>query len=118
MTASVRWRQYQACPPNVAVELYTINGGGHTWPDAVIDLPEATFGPTTHEISANDLMWQFFEAHPLGGPPVGGLADIALPSPARSDGPRDATAVLVAIAAACALAALAGVAWWRWRRLP
>jgi polyhydroxybutyrate depolymerase len=45
------------------VVLVTIEGGGHTWPGRV-----STFkflGPTTLDISANDLMWEFFQRHPL-----------------------------------------------------
>lgn len=38
------------------------NGGGHTWPgrDTVRFL-----GKSTHNISANDLMWDFFKRHPM-----------------------------------------------------
>jgi polyhydroxybutyrate depolymerase len=43
--------------------LYTVLDGGHTWPGAAIDLPESVVGATSHEISANDLMLDFFEAH-------------------------------------------------------
>jgi polyhydroxybutyrate depolymerase len=44
------------------VVLITINGGGHTWPgrDTV-----GFLGKSTHEISANDLMWEFFKKHPM-----------------------------------------------------
>ena len=45
------------------VVLIVIEGGGHTWPGR-----EPTFrllGKSTKDISANDLMWEFFEKHPL-----------------------------------------------------
>jgi polyhydroxybutyrate depolymerase len=58
----VRLRRYEDCTDGAAVELYVIEGGGHTWPGATIDIP---LGATTHEISATDLMWAFFEAHPM-----------------------------------------------------
>jgi polyhydroxybutyrate depolymerase len=45
------------------VVLYTIQGGGHTWPGRIP--PTAYLGPSTTEISANDLMWAFFAKHPL-----------------------------------------------------
>ncbi|MEP6872035.1 MAG: PHB depolymerase family esterase [Anaerolineaceae bacterium] len=45
------------------VVLYVIDGGGHTWPDAE-DFSGGA-GPTTHEISANDLIWEFFASHPM-----------------------------------------------------
>jgi polyhydroxybutyrate depolymerase len=43
--------------------LYTVINGGHTWPGATIDYPVDVAGVTTHEISATDLMIDFFEAH-------------------------------------------------------
>jgi polyhydroxybutyrate depolymerase len=43
------------------VVLYTIHGGGHTWPGRV---PLASYlGPATTAISANDLLWGFFRNH-------------------------------------------------------
>ena len=43
--------------------LFTISGGGHTWPGQD---PKAQFlGKSTKNISANDLMWEFFQRHPL-----------------------------------------------------
>lgn len=48
------------------VILIDIEGGGHTWPgrpNLMIFL-----GKTTRDISANDLMWEFFERHPLPPP--------------------------------------------------
>lgn len=61
-TEHVRLVRYEGCDQGAAVELYVVEGGGHTWPGALIDIP---FGATTHEISATDLMWSFFEAHPI-----------------------------------------------------
>ena len=59
---SIRLIRYQGCDEDATVELYVVEGGGHTWPGA-IDVPR--LGATTHEISATDLMWAFFEAHPM-----------------------------------------------------
>jgi polyhydroxybutyrate depolymerase len=48
------------------VVLYTIHGGGHTWPG---EEPTVEFlGKSTKNISANDLMWAFFKRHPLAAP--------------------------------------------------
>jgi polyhydroxybutyrate depolymerase len=54
------------CPAGAEVELYRIEGGGHTWPGAEM-LKAATdiVGITTFSISANEAMWDFFEDHPL-----------------------------------------------------
>ncbi|MCE9548731.1 MAG: dienelactone hydrolase family protein, partial [Planctomycetia bacterium] len=43
------------------VVLYTIAGGGHTWPGRNPKL--AFLGRSTTQISANDLMWEFFQKH-------------------------------------------------------
>lgn len=47
------------------VVLIEIQGGGHTWPGQrpVID----RLGESTMDISANDLMWEFFQRHPRTG---------------------------------------------------
>jgi polyhydroxybutyrate depolymerase len=67
-SADVELSTYANCPAgdNEAL-LYTVLGGGHTWPGAAIDLDTAIAGATTHSVSANDLMLDFFDAH-------GGLA--------------------------------------------
>jgi len=45
------------------VVLIEIENGGHTWPG--MDPPVAMLGKSTKDISANDLMWEFFLRHPL-----------------------------------------------------
>ncbi|MFN7973916.1 MAG: PHB depolymerase family esterase [Acidobacteriota bacterium] len=45
------------------VVLVTIEGGGHTWPGRAPRLPD--LGASTRDVSANDLMWEFFQAHPM-----------------------------------------------------
>jgi polyhydroxybutyrate depolymerase len=49
--------EYPRCASGVQVQLYTIEGGGHTWPGA---LNVARLGPVTQEINAADLMITFF----------------------------------------------------------
>jgi polyhydroxybutyrate depolymerase len=45
------------------VVVYLIKDGGHTWPGTPL---RADFlGTTCQDISANDLMWDFFQRHPL-----------------------------------------------------
>ena len=53
---------YEGCSQGADTELYVIHGGGHTWPGSKIPLP--LLGKTTHSISATDVMWDFFMAHP------------------------------------------------------
>ena len=45
------------------VVLVKVNGGGHTWPGGPPAI--AVIGTTTGNVSANDLMWDFFCRHPL-----------------------------------------------------
>ena len=50
-------RSYQQCAAPVV--LYTIRGGGHTWPGGM-PLPEWFVGRTARNIDATRLMWEFF----------------------------------------------------------
>jgi len=45
------------------VVLVEIEGGGHTWPGR--EPPVKFIGKSTRDVSANDLMWGFFERHPM-----------------------------------------------------
>jgi polyhydroxybutyrate depolymerase len=62
-TAVVR-RTFDGCAGGSAVVLYSVIGGGHTWPGSPIVLPSAVFGPTTDQVDATGLMLRFFEQHP------------------------------------------------------
>ncbi len=57
-------RAYTNCADDAAVVLYTIQGGGHTWPGGT-PLPKWFVGRTTRSIDATSLMWSFFSEHPL-----------------------------------------------------
>ncbi|MBN1922756.1 MAG: hypothetical protein JW892_16020 [Anaerolineae bacterium] len=61
---SITGVQYTACDGEADVILYTIEGGGHTWPGGEA-LPQWLVGVTTQEINATQLMWEFFEHHVL-----------------------------------------------------
>lgn len=45
------------------VILYVVAGGGHTWPGR--ERAPRFLGKVTKDISANDLIWEFFEKHPM-----------------------------------------------------
>ena len=65
LTASVRRLHYDGCQGGSTVELYVVDGGGHTWPGSEFSkLSESVLGPTTSEIDANQIIWDFFQAHP------------------------------------------------------
>ena len=53
---------YTNCRDNTGVILYTIQGGGHAWPGGAKG--SAWGDEPTQEISATDLMWDFFAQHP------------------------------------------------------
>jgi polyhydroxybutyrate depolymerase len=64
VAADVTRRAYTACADDAAVVLYTVRGGGHSWPGGK-PLPTWMVGPTSQSIDATGLMWAFFLAHPL-----------------------------------------------------
>ncbi len=47
------------CREGAEVVLYTIYGGGHSWPGSA--MPSEI---TTQDINATDVIWEFFAAHP------------------------------------------------------
>src|SRR5256714_406281 len=49
-------RAYKDCADDASVVLYTVHGGGHTWPGG-LPLPEWFVGRTTRSIDATSLMW-------------------------------------------------------------
>jgi polyhydroxybutyrate depolymerase len=64
VAVDVTRRAYAGCADDAAVVLYTVRGGGHTWPGGA-PLPEWFVGRTTHTVDATSLMWAFFRDHPL-----------------------------------------------------
>ena len=58
-----RWTRPEGGDADVV--LYAVAGGGHTWPGGR-PLPEFITGPTSDDIDATRLMWEFFREHPLG----------------------------------------------------
>jgi len=57
-------RQWSGCAAGSSVVLYTVIGGGHTWPGSPVVLPAATFGPTTRSVSATQRILEFFDGYP------------------------------------------------------
>lgn len=64
VAVDVTRHEYTRCAENASVILYTIRGGGHTWPGGQ-PLPEWFAGRTTRSIDASSEMWAFFRSHPL-----------------------------------------------------
>lgn len=59
---TVRRESYRAGKEGAEVVLYVIEGGGHTWPGR--DPLLWFLGKSSRTVSANDLMWDFFQKHP------------------------------------------------------
>jgi len=55
--------EWKSCLGNASVQWYLTEDGGHAWPGG---LPGSAIGdkPST-AINANDLLWDFFKAHPI-----------------------------------------------------
>jgi polyhydroxybutyrate depolymerase len=64
VAGDVTRREYTGCADDATVVLYTVKGGGHTWPGGK-QMPEWLVGPTSRSIDATNTMWAFFRAHPL-----------------------------------------------------
>ncbi len=126
----VRRVRYAECDQGATVELYVVEdadgagpgteGGGHTWPGAE-DVLFSGVGLTTREISATDLMWEFFQAHPPPAQEPAPAPTTAAPQPPATElsatGADDSSSnagVLAAIIAGIttAVIALGGAAWW------
>jgi polyhydroxybutyrate depolymerase len=60
---TVSRRSYGPGKDGAEVVLVVIEGGGHTWPGQ--KSPAKILGASALNISANDLMWEFFEKHPM-----------------------------------------------------
>jgi polyhydroxybutyrate depolymerase len=58
---------FPSCAGAASVQLYTLIGGGHTWPGGPPLTKRLTdlLGASTTAINANALMWSFFDGHPL-----------------------------------------------------
>jgi polyhydroxybutyrate depolymerase len=55
-----------SCPKGDEAELYRVEGGGHSWPGSPFSAQVASVvGRTTSSISADEIMWKFFQEHPL-----------------------------------------------------
>jgi polyhydroxybutyrate depolymerase len=64
VAADVTRLEYSSCADDAAVVLYTIQGGGHTWPGGK-PMPESLAGFTSNGVDATSQMWAFFREHRL-----------------------------------------------------
>jgi polyhydroxybutyrate depolymerase len=61
-TGNVGGLAYTECQAGTEILFYTVEGGGHTWPGGG-RIPFV--GLTTDDIFASEVMWAFFQEHPL-----------------------------------------------------
>jgi len=61
---TVSCETHSGCDANGEVTLCKIGGGGHQWPGGE-GVWEGKLGPVNHDISASEMMWDFFSKHPM-----------------------------------------------------
>jgi polyhydroxybutyrate depolymerase len=59
--------QTYTCPPDGSVEMYIIDGGGHTWPGSPGPDLLALGEHKTQTVDATELIWSFFQQHARPG---------------------------------------------------
>src|SRR4051794_19172809 len=65
MVVLVHW----TCAAGQEVALYEVKGGGHSWPGSQFSAAlSKVVGPTTMDIDASELIWEFFAAHQRAAP--------------------------------------------------
>jgi polyhydroxybutyrate depolymerase len=64
IAADVTRLRYEGCAQGASVMLYTIQGGGHSWPGGK-PMPAWFVGATTPNVDATREMWAFFREHTL-----------------------------------------------------
>ena len=70
VAAGVARTVFPDCDAGADVVLYTVDGGGHSWPGGRPP-PAWRVGPTSDAIDATRAMWDFFRAHPLAAAAAG-----------------------------------------------
>jgi polyhydroxybutyrate depolymerase len=56
-------KEYSNGIDGTEVILYSVEGGGHTWPGGFQYLPAWIIGKTSRDINANEVIWSFFRKH-------------------------------------------------------
>jgi polyhydroxybutyrate depolymerase len=60
---SIRREAFTGCKGGAEVVVYTVEGGGHTWPGGKASLPESILGKTSGNMDASEVLWEFFSKH-------------------------------------------------------
>ena len=62
---SVRVETYAGGKSGTEVTLYSVEGGGHTWPGGRQYLPRNIIGRISRQFNASEVIWQFFKKHAM-----------------------------------------------------
>lgn len=62
---SIQIEAHGECADGTDVVLYRVIDGGHTWPGSYQYASESVIGKTSREFDASEIIWQFFEEHPM-----------------------------------------------------
>jgi len=62
---SITRASYASCANGTSVVLYTVIGGGHTWPGGPQYAPKLFIGPASRQLDASQTIVEFFLAHPM-----------------------------------------------------
>lgn len=62
---TVTKKEYANTASGLKVIDYTINNGGHTWPNGRQYAPKFLIGKTTHNLNACQVIWDFFKSYQL-----------------------------------------------------
>jgi polyhydroxybutyrate depolymerase len=58
---------FDNCQENAQVALYSVKGGGHTWPGGEQYMTEKEIGKTSHALNANETIWSFLVTRKIAG---------------------------------------------------
>lgn len=61
----VRREVWSGGKQDTQVVVYTIEGGGHTWPGGLSSMPELIVGKVSHNLDATPVIWDFFKTQAL-----------------------------------------------------
>jgi polyhydroxybutyrate depolymerase len=61
---TVRWARWSNGKDGTEVVLYTIEGGGHTWPGGPQYLSPSIIGRVCRDFTGTSAIWEFFKKHP------------------------------------------------------
>jgi polyhydroxybutyrate depolymerase len=61
---------FEGCQQNSQVVLYSVDGGGNTWPGGEQYMSEKVVGKTSNDFNANQVMWSFFVSRHLSVDPT------------------------------------------------